>query len=87
MNNPQHDPRKLPPEGLPRKPAIPLLWIVLLLMLLALVWFAYTRFAGGNAAVRSNTPPAVIGSEMSDRQAAAQAEREQADAASPTPAR
>lgn len=77
------DPQR-PAESLPRKSASPLLWL-LLIVALVLIWFAYTRFA--SQSTPAPTQPAstgnvsIGGSETSQREAAAQAERDQADAA------
>lgn len=77
------DPQR-PAESLPRKSASPLLWL-LLIVALVLIWFAYTRFA--SQSTPAPTQPALTGnvsiggSETSQREAAAQAERDQADAA------
>ena len=65
-------------ESLPRKSGAPLLWLLLLLALLAATWFFYDRSASN--AVSESTPataPAIGGDAQ---QAAAQAERAQADA-------
>ena len=67
-----------PEESLPRKSGAPLLWLLLLLALLAATWFFYDRSASN--AVSESTPataPAIGGDAQ---QAAAQAERAQADA-------
>lgn len=64
-------------ESLPRKRS-PLLWLLLLLAVLAAIWFFYNRSAS-NAAVDTTTTTPVIGGDA--QQAAAQAERAQADAA------
>ncbi|MFT3896129.1 MAG: energy transducer TonB [Thermomonas sp.] len=67
----------LPPEeSLPRKSANPLVWLLLLLALLAAIWFFYNRSAS-NATVDAATTP-VIGGDA--QQTAAQAERDRADA-------
>lgn len=78
------DPQR-PAESVPRKSASPLLWLLVLVVALVLIWFAYTRFASQSTpaptqpASTGNVP--IGGSETSQREAAAQAERDQADAA------
>ena len=67
-----------PEESLPRKGSNPLLWLLLLLALLAAVWFYYDRSAS-NATVDATPTTPVIDADA--QQAAAQAERVQADAA------
>lgn len=67
-----------PNESLPRKSANPLVWLVVLLALLAAIWFFYNRSAS-TAAVESTATTPAIGAD--DQSAAAQAERDQADAA------
>ena len=67
-----------PEESLPRKSGAPLLWLLLLLALLAATWFFHDRSASN--VVSESTPataPAIGGDAQ---QAAAQAERAQADA-------
>lgn len=69
----------LPPdESMPRKSVNPLVWLLVLLALLAAIWFFYNRSAS-NATV--DLPPAAPAIEGDAQQAAAQAEREQADTA------
>ena len=77
-----------PPEAQPRKSASPLLWLVLLVIALVLIWLAYTRFASQSTPAPTqpvNSGAVRIGSESDRREAAAQAEREQADAAAQQP--
>jgi len=67
-----------PDESLPRKDSTPLLWLLLLLALLAAIWFFYNRSAS-NATVDATPTTPIIDADA--QQAAAQAERAQADAA------
>lgn len=64
-------------ESLPQKSSNAILWLLLLLAVLAAIWFYYNRSAS-NVAVAPTTTPAIT---SDAQQAAAQAEREQADAA------
>jgi len=66
-----------PDESLPQKSSNAMLWLLLLLALLAAVWFFYNRSAS-NVASETAAPAPVV---ADAQQAAAQAEREQADAA------
>lgn len=68
-----------PEESLPRKAANPLFWLLLLLALLAAIWFFHDRQAS-NATVDATpaTPHIITGD---SQEAAARAERAQADAA------
>jgi len=68
----------VPDESVPRKSANPLLWILVLLALVAAIWFFYNRTAS-NEAVEPAATTSTIGGD--DQQAAANAEREQAEAA------
>jgi protein TonB len=75
----RNDDVPLPPEeSLPRKASNPLPWLLLLLAVLAAIWFFYNRSAP-NVAVAPTTTSNIISGDS--QQAAAQAEREQADAA------
>lgn len=66
-----------PEESLPRKGSNPLLWLLLLLALLAAIWFFHDRSASSVAVAPTTTPTIITGDAQ---QAAAQAERDQADA-------
>jgi protein TonB len=66
-----------PDESLPRKRGNPILWLLLLLAVLAAIWYFYNRTAS-NASTVATPAPAVIGGDA--RQEAAQAERDRADA-------
>jgi protein TonB len=66
-----------PEESVPRKSVNPLLWLLLLLALLAAIWFFYNRSASSVAIAPATTPAIITGDAQ---QAAAQAERAQADA-------
>jgi protein TonB len=68
-----------PEESVPRKSVNPLLWLLLLLALLAAIWFFHDRQAS-NATVDATpaTPHIITGD---SQEAAARAERAQADAA------
>jgi TonB family protein len=67
-----------PEESLPRRGSNPLLWLLLLLAFLAAIWFFYNRNASNATVDDSPAMPAIA---ADAQQAAAQAEREQADAA------
>ena len=67
-----------PEESLPRKAGSPLLWLLLLLALLAAIWFFYNRQASNATAEATPTPTIITGD---SQEAAARAERAQADAA------
>lgn len=66
-------------ESLPRKRVNPLVWLLVLLAVIAAVWFFYNRTASNAVADTSTTTPLIGGNAQQD---AAQAERAQADAAS-----
>jgi protein TonB len=68
-----------PDESLPRKSSNAMLWLLLLLAVLAAIWFFYNRSASNAAVDVAPTTPIIITGDS--QQAAAQAEREQADAA------
>jgi len=70
-----------PDESLPQKSSNAMLWLLLLLALLAALWFFYNRSASNVASEPTPTP--AIGGDA--QQAAAQAERDQADAAAAAP--
>jgi protein TonB len=65
-------------ESLPRKSSNAMLWLLLLLAVLAAIWFFYNRSASNATVDVTPTTPIII---TGDSQQAAQAEREQADAA------
>ena len=70
----------IPPEGsLPRKGSNPLLWLLLLLALLAAIWFFYNRSASNATVDATPATPTIITGDS--QQSAARAERAQADAA------
>lgn len=71
------DPAPPPAESLPRKGSNPLLWLLLLLAVLAAIWFFYDRQASNEAIAPATTPNIITGDAL---QTAAQAERAQADA-------
>lgn len=68
-----------PDESLPRKSSNAMLWLLLLLAVLAAIWFFYNRSASNATVDVAPTTPIIITGDS--QQAAAQAEREQADAA------
>lgn len=77
-----------PPEAQPRKSASPVFWMVMLVIALLLIWWAYTRFASQSTPAPTqpvNSGAVRIGSESDQREAGAQAERDQADAAAQQP--
>lgn len=69
-----------PEESLPRKRGNPLLWLLLLLAVLAAIWFLYNRSASNATVDTTSAAPVIITGDA--QQAAAQAERAQANAAS-----
>ena len=73
-----------PDESLPRKSSNAMLWLLLLLAVLAALWFFYNRNATSVAVAPATTPAIITGDSL---QAAARAEREQANAAESRTAR
>ena len=69
-------PPVLPEESLPRKSSSPFIWLLLLIALLAVIWFFYNRSATNPTS--ELTPVPAIGGDA--QQQAAQAERDQAEA-------
>jgi len=83
MNDPVQRPIDPPPQDAPRKGSSPLLWILLLVVLVALGWYALSQRGSGTPAELPPTP-------VIDDPAAAPAEREPTARTTPrdtTPAR